>query len=173
MTTNGACSREIKRDLLLGRKESVALNMPGNLKNSVVATVNPKGNQPRIFIRRTAEVPILGPPAVKSQLIGKKPWWWAKTLLGRKGGGGNRGWDGWMASLTHWTWVWANSGGWWRKPGVLQSIGSQKVGYDLATEQLKGLADTLWVSFYTSTYSATRERNKQQRFWRNKGIIYA
>ena len=47
-----------------------------------------------------------------------------------------RGWDGWMASLTWWTWVWASSGSWcWtRKPGVLQSMGSQRVGYDWATE---------------------------------------
>ena len=40
---------------------------------------------------------------------------------------GNRGWDGWMASLTQWTWVWASSRNWWRtkKPGVLQSMGLQ------------------------------------------------
>ena len=45
-------------------------------------------------------------------------------------------WDGWMASPTQWTWVWANSGRWWRtgKPGVLQSMGLQRVGYDLVTE---------------------------------------
>ena len=51
--------------------------------------------------------------------------------------GGNRGWDGWMASLIQWTWTWANSGRWWgtRRPGVLQSIGSQRVGHDLVTEQ--------------------------------------
>ena len=49
----------------------------------------------------------------------------------------NRGWDGWMASLTRWTWVWANSGSWWwvGKPGVLQSMGSQTVGHDWMTEQ--------------------------------------
>ena len=48
---------------------------------------------------------------------------------------GDRGWDGWMASPIQWTWVWENSGRWWGtgKPGVLQSIGSQKVGHDLAT----------------------------------------
>ena len=44
----------------------------------------------------------------------------------------DRGWDGWMTSLTQWTWVWASSGWWWwtGKPGVLQSMGSQRVGYD-------------------------------------------
>ena len=49
----------------------------------------------------------------------------------------NRGWDGWMASSTQWTWVWASSGRWWRtgKSGVLQSMGSLRVGHNLATEQ--------------------------------------
>ena len=44
------------------------------------------------------------------------------------GEGANRGWDGWMASLTQQTWVWASFGRWWRtgKPGMLQSMGSQK-----------------------------------------------
>ena len=46
----------------------------------------------------------------------------------RAGGGDDRGWDGWMASLTQWTWVWASSGSWWwtGKPGVLQSMGLQR-----------------------------------------------
>ena len=48
----------------------------------------------------------------------------------------DRGWDGWMASPTQWTWVWVNSGSWWwaGRPGVLQSIGSLRVGHDWATE---------------------------------------
>ena len=48
----------------------------------------------------------------------------------------DRGWDGWMASPTQWTWVWVNSGRWqWTgKPGMLQSMGSQRVGHDCATE---------------------------------------
>ena len=56
-----------------------------------------------------------------------------KTLMLRKieggGEGADRGWDGWMASLTQWTWVWVNSGSWWwtGRPGVLQSMGSQRV----------------------------------------------
>ena len=52
------------------------------------------------------------------------------------GEGDDRGWDGWMASLTRWTWVWARSRSWWRtgRPGVLQSMGSQRVGHDWATE---------------------------------------
>jgi len=46
------------------------------------------------------------------------------------------GWDGWMASLTRWTWVWVNSGSWWwtGRPGVLQFMGSKRVGHDWATD---------------------------------------
>ena len=64
-----------------------------------------------------------------------------KTLmLGKtegRGEGDNRGWDGWMASPTQWSWTWVNSRKWWQtgKPGVLQSTGSQRVGHDLVTEQ--------------------------------------
>ena len=63
-----------------------------------------------------------------------------KTLMlggiGAGGEGDDRGWDGWMVSLTRWTWVWVNSGGWrWTgRPGVLQFMGSQRVGHDWATE---------------------------------------
>ena len=50
--------------------------------------------------------------------------------------GDDRGWDGWMASLTQWTWIWASSGSWlWTgRPGVLQSMGLQRVRYDWVTE---------------------------------------
>ena len=49
---------------------------------------------------------------------------------------GCRGWDGWMASLTQWMWVWKNSGSWWwtGRPGLLQFMGSQRVGHNWATE---------------------------------------
>ena len=60
-------------------------------------------------------------------------------MLGRIGGGGegdDREWDGWMASLTRWTWVWVNSRSWWwtGSPGVLRFMGSQRVGHDWGTE---------------------------------------
>ena len=50
---------------------------------------------------------------------------------------GDRGWDGWMASLTRWAWVWASFGSWWRtgKPGMLQSMGLKRVRHDWVTEQ--------------------------------------
>ena len=61
-------------------------------------------------------------------------------MLGKTEAGGEgsyKGWDGWVASVTQWTWVWANSERWWRtgKPGRLQFMRSQRVGHDLATEK--------------------------------------
>jgi len=96
------------------------------LDSKVIKPVSPKGNQPWIFIGRTdaeTECPVLWPSDLKSQLIGKDPdACWERLRAGWEGG--DRGWDGWMASLTQWTWVWANSGRWWRtgKPGGLQSM---------------------------------------------------
>ena len=64
----------------------------------------------------------------------KRPWCWER--LGAGGEGDDRGWDGWTASLTQWTWVWVNSGSWWwtGRPGVLWFTGSQGVGDDWVTE---------------------------------------
>ena len=64
----------------------------------------------------------------------KRPWCWEG--LGAGGEGDDRGWDGWMASWPRWTWVWVNSGSWWwtGRPGVLQFMGSQRVGHNWATE---------------------------------------
>ena len=64
----------------------------------------------------------------------KRPWWWERLKAG--GEGDDRGWDGWMASPIQWTWVWANSQSWWwtGKPGMLQSMGLQRVGHNWMTE---------------------------------------
>ena len=64
----------------------------------------------------------------------KRPWCWERLRAG--GEGDNTVWDGWMASLTQWTWVWVNSRSWWRtgSPGVLRFMGSQRVRHDWATE---------------------------------------
>ena len=90
-----------------------------------IKSVHPKGNQSWIFIGRTdaeAETPILWPPDLKNWLIGKDPGCWEGLKAG--GEADNIGWDGWMASLTRWTWVWTSSGSWWWtwEPGVLQSM---------------------------------------------------
>ena len=90
-----------------------------------------------IFIGRTdveAETPILGHLMRRTDSFEKNPWCWERLKAG--GEGDNRGWDGWMALLTQRTWVWVNSGSWWwtGKPGVLQSMGSQRVRHDRETE---------------------------------------
>ena len=64
---------------------------------------------------------------------------WKRLMLGgigARGEGDDRGWDGWMALLTRWTWVSVNSGSWWwtGRPGMLRFMGSQRVGHDWATD---------------------------------------
>ena len=73
--------------------------------------------------------------------------------LGARGEGDDRGWDGWMASLTQWTWVWVNSGSWWwtGRPGVLRFMGSQRVGHDWATEL--NWTELNWRAEYKHAYS--------------------
>ena len=73
----------------------------------------------------------------------KRPWCWKRLKVA--GEGDDRGWDGWMASPTLWTWVWVISSNWWwtGKPGVLQSIGLQRVRHNCATE-LNLTVDHYW-----------------------------
>ena len=100
-----------------------------------IQPVNPKRNQSWIFIGKTdAITPILWPPDAKNWLIWKDPD--AGKDWRQEEKRDNGGWDGWMASPTRWSWVWASSGSqWWTgKPGVLQSVGSQRVGHDWVTE---------------------------------------
>ena len=122
------------------------LESPLNCKE--IQPVHPKGNQSWMFTGRTdaeAETPILWPPYVKNWLIWKDPdaekdWRWE---------GDDIGWDGWMASPTWWTWVLVSSGSWWRrgKPGVLQSMGSQRVRHDWAMElNWKDIKKGLWFT---------------------------
>ena len=70
-------------------------------------------------------------------ITGYNPVYWICWNRLRAEEEGIRGWDGWMASPLQWTWTWANFRRWWRtgKPGVLQSMGSQRVRHDWATEQ--------------------------------------
>ena len=101
-----------------------------------IQPVHSEGDQPWDFFGRNdakAEAPVLWPPDVKSWLIGKdsdagKDW--------AGGEGDDRGWDGWMASQTRWTWIWVNSGRWWwtGRPGMLRFMGSQRVGHNWATK---------------------------------------
>ena len=72
----------------------------------------------------------------------KRSWCWERLRAREEG---DRGWAGWMASPTWWAWIWASSGRWWRtgKPGMLQSMGSQRVGHDWTTTRVFGVA--IWL----------------------------
>ena len=187
-TTDGDCSHEIKRHLLLGRK--VMFNLDSIFKSRDItfptkvclfkAMVFPvvmygceswtvKKTEQRIdafelwCCRRLLRVPwtarrskqsILKEISPGISLEGimlswnsstlatsceelthwKRLWYWEG--LGAGGEGDDRGWDGWMASLTRWMWVSVNSGSWWwtGRPGVLRFMGSQRVGHDWATD---------------------------------------
>ena len=90
----------------------------------------------------------------------KRPWCWERLRAGEEGN--NRGWDGWMASPTQWTWIWANSGRYWKtgKPGGLQFMGLQRVGHHWTTEQQLWLwgCETAYPKL-TATPTATEWRN--------------
>ena len=109
-----------------------------------IQLVHPKGNQSWVFIGRIdaeAETPIFWLPDVK------RPWCWERLKAG--GEGDDRGWDGWMASPTQWTWVWVDSGSWWwtGRPGVLWFMVLQGVRHDWANE-LNQSENTINVYFW-------------------------
>ena len=82
----------------------------------------------------------------------KRPWCWERLKAGREGD--NRRLDGFMASLTQWTWVWVNYGSWWwtERPGMLQSMGLQRVGHNWVTELNWNLENILQNSISTYIY---------------------
>ena len=123
------------QSMLLNRGLEKTLESPLDCKE--IQPVHPKGGQSWVIFARTdveAETPILWPPDAKNWLIWKDPWCWERLRAG--GEGDDRGWDGWMASPTWWTWVWINSGSWWwtGRPGVLWSMGSQRVRHEWVTK---------------------------------------
>ena len=109
-----------------------------------IQPVHPKGNQSWIFFGRTdAEAGNYNTLTTwcKELTHWKRPWCWNRFKAGGKGD--DRGWDGCptQSCLTQWTWIWVSSRSrWWTgKPGVLQSMGSQRVGHDWVTELNFGL----------------------------------
>ena len=123
-----------------------------------IQLVHLKTDQSWVFIGRTdveAETPIFWPLDEELTHL-KRPWCWERLRAGREGDNG--GWDVWMTSPTRWTWVWVSSGsGWWTgRPGMPQSMGSQRAGHDWATE-LKG---TLPVKWWHSQCSHVNKRSK-------------
>ena len=188
ITADGDCSHEIKRCLLLGRKD--VINLDSILKRRditlptkvhlVKAMVFPVvmygcenwtiniAEHPRTdafelwYQRQLLRIPWTARRSNPSILKEINPeyslegwcWSWNSNILAtwceelthlkrswclerlKAGEGDDRGWDGWMASLTRWTWIWVNSRSWWwtGRPGVLRFMGSQRVGHDWAAE---------------------------------------
>ena len=114
-----------------------------------IKLVNCKWNQSWIFIGRMMLKLKLQSLATWCEELThwKRPRCWARLRAG--GEGDDRGWDGWIASLTQWTWAWASSGSWWwtGKPGVLQSMGHKELD---TTERLNWI--WLKISIYWNTW---------------------
>ena len=133
-----------------------------------IQPVHSEGDQPWDFCGRNdaeAETSVLWPPHAKSWLIGKD---WCWEGLGAGGEGDAKGWDGWMASLTRWTWVSVNSGSWWwtGRSGVLRFMGSWRVGHNWATE-LNWTEVTSVVS--DSMWPHRRQPTRLPRSWDSPG----
>ena len=128
--------RKLSTKKLMLKTVMLEKTLEGPLDCKEIQPVHPKGDQSWVFTGRTdveAETPILWPPHAKSWLI------WKSLMLGKiesRRRRGWQGWDGWMVSLTQCTWVWVNSKSWWwtGRPGVLQSMGLQRIGHNWVTE---------------------------------------
>ena len=166
------CKRKVRRKICIVLMLEKTLESPLDCKE--VQPVHPKGDQSWVFIGRTdakAETPILWPPHARSWLIGKT------LMLGGIGGRrrrGQRGWDGWMASPTQWTWVWASFRRWWRtgKPGGLQSMGSQRVGHNWEAEQQQILGkNARGILIIYTNWNGTEADQMQKPFWKCGSLI--
>ena len=139
-----------------------------------IKPVNPGGNQSWVFNRSTdakAESPVLCLPDVKSWLTGKDP---DAGRLKAGGEGDKRGWGGWMASLTQWTWILESSRRWWRtgKPGTLQFMGSQRVGHDWVTEEQLMHSHQVTGKFYDSQCWRVLVYDVSQKYTKSTQIFF-
>ena len=99
----------------------------------------------------------------------ERGWCWVRLKVG--GEGEDRGWNGWMASPTHWIWVWASFGSWWwtGKASVLQSMGSQRVGHDWATE-LNWMCIDIFFFYFNGIFNQTFSLHFQILFLSYTGV---
>ena len=101
-----------------------------------IQPVHPKVDQSWVFTGRIDVETETNPLAAWCEKLThlKRPWCWEGLRAG--GEGDDREWDGWMTSLTQWTWVWVDSRSWWwtGRPGMPRSMGSQRVRHDWATD---------------------------------------
>ena len=99
--------------------------------------------------------------------------WWSFIVcwegLGAGGEGDDRGWDGWMASLTWSTRVWVNSGSWWwtGRPGMLQFMGSQRVGHDWVTEL--NWTELNWILIKQGYVDTETSTHREKTMWKIQG----
>ena len=140
-----------------------------SLECKEIQPVHPKGEQSWVFIGRTdVEAGNSNTLATWCEELThwKRPWCWER--LRAVGEGDDRGWDGWRALPTQCTWVWVNSGSWWRtgRPGVLQSMGLQIVGPDWVTE-------LNWMHYLTLTTPMDLEKIRYtlKNIWFFKGSL--
>ena len=122
------------------------MSLPFNMLCRLVLAFLPRSKHLLISWLQSPSAVILEPRKIKPVTVSivspsiclEKNWkrLWCWEGLGAGGEGDDRGWDGWMTSLTRWTWVWVNSGSWWwtGRPGMLRFRRSQRVGHDWATE---------------------------------------
>ena len=143
------------------------LESPSDCKE--IQPVDSEGGQPWDSFRRNdakAATPVFWPPHENNWLTGKDSDDWRDW---RQREGDNRRWDGWMVSLTQWTWVWVVSGRWWwtGRAGALRLMGSQRVGQDWASELNMyrkrggplGLFCTYWESKLHSCFTKHHHSN--------------
>ena len=107
-----------------------------------------------------AQLQLLIPPSTLATSFEELTHWkrlWCWEWLGAGVKGDDRGWDGWMASPTRWTWVWMNSGSWWwtGRPGVLQFMGSQRVGLNW----------TAWKDIFINSTKVLFSTSKENFRW--------
>ena len=134
-----------------------------------IQPVHSQGGQPWVFFGRNdakAETPVLWLP--REELTHwKRLWCWEG--LGAGGKGDDRRWDGWMASPTWWTWVWVNSRRWWwtGRPGVLQFMGSQRVGHDWVTNWTELISWKSWREhlLLNESYRSNMHINFDHWYW--------
>ena len=111
------------------------------INQSILKEINPECSLEGLMLKLNSKT---------SATWSEEPTHWKSLWYGERlkvgGEGGNKRWNGWMASPSQWTWVWANSRRNWRtgEPGMLQSTGSQRVGQDSVTEQQKCFGCYWW-----------------------------
>ena len=118
-----------------------------------IQPVHPKAGQSWVFIWRTD----VEATSCEELTHLKRPWCWETLRTG--GEGDDRGWDGWMASPTQWTWVWVDSGSWWwtGRPEMLGFIGLQRVRHEWLTEL--NWTELNWIKKLINAFAPSSERS--------------